>query len=189
MKTRALLAVAMLTVLASGCAFNIKNTETFHNNNLTEKVALFFNPPVIMNWWGAKGSKNWKLSESKKEVLPVDKEVSNKVFTTVKGKLRDQGIMVAENNSDNLVKVTLYTSYDFGLHHDLLDGIRLLEGRIILEKNGSLLMRTYASWNGAIGADYDRGVESVSDALANEIILWINGKSNEARSLTERDNI
>ena len=73
MKISVLLAILLAFLMLGGCAFNIKNTETFHHNNSTEKVTVFFNPPVVMNWWGAEKSKSWALTEVKKEVLPVDK--------------------------------------------------------------------------------------------------------------------
>ncbi len=168
-------AVALLTLLViGGCAFNIKNTEVLTRNDLNQRTMISFSPPIVVNWGGRKNQ--WRI-ETKKDVLPVDTEINNNLFIKVRNRLREQGVKITEEgNSIAIVKATLYSSYDYGLHHDLLDGIRLLEGRVVLEKDGSVVMRTYASWNGAIGADYNRGVESVSEELVGEILLWINDR-------------
>lgn len=152
-----------------GCAITKKDSgQVFQPNPDGEKVEVFFQAPVIMGV-------NLKTIKNERDALPEEIEVNVGVLTRAKNKLRRQGVNVVDTPTANSVVATIFTSYDFGLH-GMMEGIRLLEGRINLKKNDTLLMTAGESWHGAIGASYSRGIESVGDRLADDGLAWIMGK-------------
>lgn len=141
MKTRALLAVAMLAVLVSGCVTPGANStvSVFQKIPLSESKKVFVSPPVVVE----------KDMETKKIPDATEKSVANGVYEGVQKNLNSKGLLAnRESASLNLdLRVHYINSMFAGVGYPMVTGFihsgasQLVIVRADLKKDGIVALQ------------------------------------------------